>query len=105
VCKAIKRVGGQLIEMKIKSMVHMTMHKIAEILNPKIWEWINYYKHFNVTGLKRAMCMVNLRLIKWVINKYRRFRKKPRKLAWNLLRDVYKRIPDLFPHWQHGFQP
>jgi len=103
--KAIKRVGEQLIEMRIKRMVHMTMRKIAEILNPKIRGWINYYKHFNVTGLKRAMRMVNLRLIKWVINKYRRFRRKPRKLAWNWLRDVYKQTPNMFPHWQHGFQP
>lgn len=103
--KAIKRVGENLIEMKIKRMVHMTIHKIAEILNPKIRGWINYYKHFNVTGLKRAMRMVNLRLVKWVVNKYRRFRRKPRKLAWNWLRDVYKQIPNLFPHWQYGFQP
>jgi integrase len=29
------------------------------------------------------------------------FRRKPRKLAWNRLRDNYKRIPGLFPHWQH----
>jgi len=103
--KAIKRVGERLKELKIHRMVYTHVREIAEILNPIIRGWINYYKQFNVTGLKRAMRMVNLRLIKWVINKYRRFRRKPRKLAWNWLRDVYKQTPNMFPHWQHGFQP
>jgi RNA-directed DNA polymerase len=103
--KPIKRVGEQLRKLKVSRRVHTSLREIAEILNPKIRGWINYYRHFNKTGLKRAMRMVNLRLIKWVINKYRRFRHKPRKLAWNWLRDVCKQTPNLFPHWQHGFQP
>jgi group II intron reverse transcriptase/maturase len=103
--KAIKRVGERLRELKIHRMVHLHIREVAKIVAPYIRGWINYYRHFNVTGLKRAMRMVNLRLITWVINKYRRFRRKPRKLAWNWLRDVYKNIPDMFVHWKHGFHP
>jgi RNA-directed DNA polymerase len=103
--KAIKRVGERLKELKIHRMVHKHIREIAEILAPVVRGWVNYYSHFNKTGLKRAMRRVNLKLITWVINKYRRFRRKPRKLAWNWLRDVYKQTPDLFPHWKHGYRP
>lgn len=103
--KAIKRVGERLKELKIHRKVYTHIREIAEILNPIVRGWINYYRHFNVTGLKRAMRRVNLKLITWVINKYRRFRRKPRKLAWNWLKDRCKRTPDLFVHWQFGFQP
>lgn len=103
--KAIKRVGERLKELKIHRKVHTHIREIAEILNPIVRGWINYYRHFNVTGLKRAMRRVNLKLITWVINKYRRFRRKPRKLAWNWLKDRYKRTPDLLVHWQFGFHP
>ncbi len=103
--KAIKRVGERLKELKIHRMVYTHVREIAEILNPIVRGWINYYRHFNVTGLKRAMSRVNLKLITWVINKYRRFRRKPRRLAWNWLRDRFKRTPDLFVHWQFGFHP
>lgn len=103
--KAIKRVGERLKELKVHRMVHLHVREIAEILAPIVRGWINYYRGFNVTGLKRAMRRVNLKLITWVINKYRRFRRKPRKLAWNWLQDRYKRTPDLFVHWQLGFHP
>ena len=103
--KAIKRVGEKLKELKVHRMVHLHVREIAEILTPIVRGWINYYRGFNDTGLKRAMRRVNLKLITWVINKYRRFRRKPRKLAWNWLQDRYKRTPDLFAHWQLGFHP
>lgn len=103
--KSIQRVGERLRELKIHRMVHLHVREIAEILAPIVRGWINYYKGFNKTGLQRAMQMINLRLLRWVINKYRRFRRKPRKLAWNWLRDKYRCTPDLFVHWQFGFTP
>ena len=103
--KAIKRVGERLRELKIHRMVHFNIQKLSEILAPYLRGWINYFGHFNVTGLKRAMRLLNLRLIKWVINKYRRYRRKPRKLAWNWLGNIYKCYPNLFVHWAYGFHP
>ena len=103
--KSIKRVGGKLKELKLSRMVHLNIQKIAEIIAPKLRGWINYFAHFNKTGLKRAMRLLNLRLIRWVINKYRRYRRKPRKLAWNWLVHIYKCYPNLFVHWKYGFHP
>ena len=68
--KAIKRVGEKLKELKIYRMVHKHIRDVAEILAPVVRGWINYYNGFNVSGLKRAMRRVNLKLITWVINKF-----------------------------------
>ena len=103
--KSIKRVGDKLKELKLSRMVHLNIQKIAEIIAPKLRGWINYFGHFNKTGLKRAMRLLNLRLIRWVINKYRRYRRKPRKFAWNWLGHIYKCYPNLFVHWKYGFHP
>ena len=103
--KAIKRVGERIRELKIHRMVHFNIQKLSEILAPYLRGWINYYGHFNRTGLQKAMRLLNLRLIKWVINKYRRYRRNPRKLAWNWLTNIYKCFPNLFVHWTYGFHP
>ncbi len=103
--KAIKRVGERLRELKIHRMVQFNIRKIAVMLAPYLQGWINYFGHFNVTGLKRAMRLLNRRLIKWVSNKYRRYRRKPRKLAWNWLTNIYRCFPNLFVHWTYGFHP
>ena len=79
--------------------------KDSRNISPKLRGIIQYYGHFNKTGLKRAMRLVNLRLIKWVINKYRRYRRKPRILAWRWLQNIYKCYPNLFVHWEYGYRP
>lgn len=103
--KAINRTGEILRELKISRMVHLNIQGIAVKLASKIRGRINYFAHFNKAGLAKAMRLVNLRLIKWVINKYRRYRRKPRKLAWNWLGNIYKCYPNLFVHWMYGFRP
>jgi group II intron reverse transcriptase/maturase len=103
--KAISRTGEMLRELKISRMVHVNIQKIGEILAPKLRGIIRYFGFVNKTGLKRAMRLVNLRLIKWVINKYRRYRRKPRILAWRWLQNIYKCYPNLFVHWEYGFRP
>lgn len=101
--KPIKREGEKLKELKLSRMVHLNIQKIAEIIAPKLRGGIHYFAHFNKTGLKRAMCLLNLRLIRWVINKNRRYRRKPRKLAWNWRVHLYKCYPNLLVHWKCGF--
>lgn len=103
--KAIKRVGDKLKELKVHRLVHLNIQQIADRIAPQLRGWLHYYGRFNKTGLKRAMRLVNLRLIKWVINKYRRYRRKPRILAWRWLQDVYSKYPNMFEHWKYGFHP
>jgi RNA-directed DNA polymerase len=103
--KAINRVVDELGKLRLHRKVHLHIADLANLVRAKVSGWIRYFGKVNKTGLKRAMRHLNLRLIKWVINKYRRFRRKPRVLAWNWLRGVYQHFPNLFTHWQYGFRP
>lgn len=103
--KSQKRVGEVLKELKLHRMVHLRITDLAEIVAPKLRGWIHYFSRFNKGGLASAMRLLNLRLVKWVKNKYRRFRGKPRSLAWDWLRRVYRGFPNLFVHWSYGFRP
>jgi len=103
--KAVKRVSDRLKELKVHRWVGMNIRQVSEKLAPQIRGWLHYFGRFNKTGLKRAMRLLHFRLLKWVINKYRRFRRKPRILAWNWLRKVCQDYPLLFEHWKYGFHP
>jgi RNA-directed DNA polymerase len=103
--KALKKVVEKLRDLKLHRMVHLRINEMAPILAPLLRGWIHYFGKFNKRGIKCAMRLLNMRLLKWVINKYRRFRRKPRKLAWDWLQKVCRDFPNLFEHWKHGFQP
>lgn len=103
--KACKKVAETLRKLKLHRMVHLQVQDLAEIIAPQVRGWIRYFSGFNRSGLQRAMRLINLRLVKWVRNKYKRFRRKPYKLAWNWLVRIYKSYPNLFVHWQYGFNP
>ena len=48
---------------------------------------------------------LNIRLAKWVRNKYRKFRRKHWFYAYKWLQETAKQYPNLFVHWSHGFTP
>lgn len=103
--KSAKRIGEELYKNKIHRMVHLPISKIAQILQPKIRGWINYYGKFRKSAMQGVFRMLNFRLSHWVRNKYRRFRKRhwyhSYKYLWTLSQDY----PTMFVHWTHGFKP
>ena len=79
-----------------------SLQQIANLLNPKIRGWIQYYDRFCYRTLSNVFHRLHNRLMKWVLNKYKRF-KGSRKLAFQYLREIYKSYPTLFYHWQIGY--
>ncbi len=71
---------------------------IAELLNPKIRGWMHYYEKFRKMSLKGVFRNLHNRLIKWVLNRYKRFKGSKREGA-EYLRKVKKAYPYLFYHW------
>ena len=65
---------------------------IAGLLNPKIRGWMHYYETFSKTSLKGVFRNLHNRLIKWVLNRYKRFKGSTRKGA-EYLRKVKKSYP------------
>jgi hypothetical protein len=101
----IARLGEELFKLKIHRWVHFPISRIAELLNPKIRGWINYYSKFRKSELRKLFRVVNFRLTKWVRNKYRKYRRRHWYNAFKYLQGIAKSYPNMFEHWKYGFQP
>lgn len=103
--KNTKRISEECYKLKLHRMVHLTLDKLAQILEAKTRGWIYYYGKFRMSELRRAFRVLNMRLAGWVRNKYRRFRRKHWYNAYKWLKEVSKDYPYLFVHWKYGFRP
>lgn len=101
----IARISKELFTLKLHRWVHFPISKIAEILNPKLRGWIQYYSKFRKSELRKLFRVVNLRLTKWIRNKYRKFRRRHWYNAYKYLKGIAESYPEMFEHWKHGFQP
>src|SRR5467141_5332023 len=75
----------------------------AQMYNPCIRGWINYYSHFYKTQLRPTLKRIDLYVIRWARRKFKRLRRKTKGA-----RDWFDRLrranPTLFAHWRlcHG---
>ena len=101
--KAKVGITKQLREMNFHNKSQPTIQDIAALLNPNIRGWLNYYGKISRRSLGPVCYYLHHRLIKWVLNKYKRFRASKAK-AVNWLRKVYNAQPNLFYHWYAGYK-
>lgn len=52
---------------------------IAEILNPLIRGWMNYFGKFNPSAMKGTLQCIERRIVKWAMCKYKNFRGRRRR--------------------------
>jgi group II intron reverse transcriptase/maturase len=106
-CSISRKSEKKIVETFKKSKFHQwtqsDITRIAKEFNPKIQGWLNYYGKFRKFGLMRIFRIFHWRLIKWAVNRYKRFRNSMYK-AGRWLRQLAQSYPGLFIHWQHGFQ-
>lgn len=100
-----KRINQTLFKMKLHRMVHLRLPDLAGIIANKVRGWIHYYGKVRMSELHYVFRFLNMRLAKWVRNKYRRFRRKHWFFAYKWLQETAKQFPNLFVHWQYGFTP
>ena len=89
------------IRMSNKSV---SLDRLAEIINPVIRGWANYFTKYSAGEARKTLDYVNLTLVRWI-----RFRNKSVKKsyakAFRKLVSIAKSSPDLFYHWQMGIRP
>lgn len=100
-----KRINQTLFKMKLHRMVHLRLPDLAGIVADKVRGWIYYYGRVRKSELHYVFRFLNMRLAKWVRNKYRRFRRKHWFYAYKWLQETAKQYPNMFEHWKHGFMP
>ena len=101
---ARKKISQELRDLQIHRWTNSTIEEIAKTLNPKIRGWLNYYGKFRKSALSGLMYNLNQRLLKWVTNRYKKYRHN-KKGAIRWLRRVAAKQPNLFAHWSFGFLP
>jgi RNA-directed DNA polymerase len=80
------------------------LDELAEIMNPVIRGWANYFSKFCASEAKKVLDYVNLTLVRWVRFKYKSVKRSKGK-AFRLLSRIAKANPNLFYHWQMGIRP
>lgn len=104
--KSRTRIANELKTMDFHRWVHFPISRIAELLKLKIRGWINYYGKFRMSEMRKVFRLLHKRLVKWIRNKYRRYRKQRWGNAYKYLQSLSRSYPNLFEHWQYeGFRP
>ena len=81
-----------------------SIQELAKSINPVLRGWSHYYGRFYKSALRSLWRNVNDYLSRWVMRKYRRF-KRHRVKAINYLAAIARDKPTLFVHWQLGRIP
>ena len=98
-----KRIASEWKKLKFHLWTQSTLPDLANRFNPMIRGIINYYGRFNRKGLEKIIRIFHFRLVKWVLNKYKRFGRSYKK-AYIWLRKVREDFPNLFYHWSIGYK-
>lgn len=102
--KAKKHICSVIKQKRIHRWSHAELKDLVDELESKLKGWINYYGKFRKWELLRVFRALNERLRRWLMNKYKRFRKKKGE-AREKLREIAQENPNLFAHWRHGYLP
>ena len=73
--EAKKNICREIRETGVRKRIDLSLNEVALWLNRLINGWINYYGTYNKSALKPVMRQINFTLIKWSINKYKKFRR------------------------------
>ncbi len=106
---AISHEATQSIQETVRSWrLHRRSDKslgdLAQMYNPIIRGWINYYGSYYKSALYRVFYQLSRSLIRWAMRKYKKLHcHTQRAVHW--LGRVASRDPNLFAHWQMGMRP
>ena len=96
--KAAKAMRNVVRRWKLHHRGDLALEKIALWTRPMLLGWVQYYGRFHRSALRGALRTLDSFIVRWAQRKYKRFRGH-NKRAWDWLRGVQSRQPNLFAHW------
>jgi RNA-directed DNA polymerase len=101
--KALKAIRQTIRGWAFHHRTDKSLADLARMFRPYIQGWINDYSHFYKSALTWTLHRIDAFLIRWVCNKFKRLRRRP-KGAREWLAQVIRANPHLFAHWRflHG---
>lgn len=98
--EAGKSIREKIRKMRIRKRTTWSLESIADILNPMIRGWIQYYGRHNLWTLRSIVIRyLHQTLVSWAMRKYKKLKGKKTR-ACEFLAKIYKKKPNLFVHWK-----
>jgi len=101
--KARKEIGAAIRSTRFHRWSNAVVEDIAEMLNPQLRGWINYYGKFRLKEMHGIFRRLNMRLVKWILNRYKSL-KHSVKAGYAALKRLQSKQPRLFAHWAVGYK-
>jgi len=84
---------------RLHRMTDKSLKDLANMFNPVIRGWVNYYGQYYKSALHPILNQLNGSLQRWAMRKYKKLRRRRRK-AFYFLGRIAKQMPYLFAHWR-----
>ncbi|GGT56446.1 group II intron reverse transcriptase/maturase [Streptomyces atratus] len=97
--EAAKQIRMQIRHWRLHLRSDTTLEELAREINPVVRGWINYFGRFHPSALLSTLNRINDYLVRWLVRKYKRFKRK-RARAREALNRHARRFPGLFAHWK-----
>ena len=97
--KAAKEIRQDMRQWALHLSSDKTLDDLARMFNPVLRGWINYYGSFYKSALYPTLHHFDYILTRWATRKYKRLKGHKRNAA-DWLRNIARRQPMLFAHWQ-----
>lgn len=98
---ALKSMRAETRKRNFRNRTELNLKDIANMHNPVLRGWIEYYGRYCRSGLYPVFRHFNKTLVAWAMRKYKRF--KDRKTQASVfLEKISEKEPRLFAHWKIG---
>ena len=94
---AAKRIRAQIRSWRLHLRSGWTLKDLAREINMTVREWISYYGRFYPSGLYPSLNRINDYLVRWIVQKYKRYRGK-----WKRAREALQKAAKLYPRLFRG---
>ena len=98
---AEKSMRAHIRTLRIRNRTGQSLEEIADVLNPILRGWIQYYGCYNRSALGSVMIYVNRTLTAWAMSKYKKLKGRKTRATLFILK-VQKENKQLFSHWKAG---
>ncbi|MGF6889039.1 hypothetical protein ABIA39_008698, partial [Nocardia sp. GAS34] len=96
--EAAKGIRERVRSWRLHQRSGSTMNELAREVNTVVRGWMNYYGRFRRSALHFSLNRINDYLVRWLVQKYKRFRGRWKR-AREALRKIAHAYPRLFTHW------
>lgn len=100
--KSRKKILAEIRAIKFHRWSNAEVKDIADLLNPRLRGWINYYGKFRLREMFGIFRRLNTRIMYWLLNRYKSLKNRVKE-GYAALKRLHCQQPRLFAHRATGY--